>query len=179
MSNEMKYHIYSTSMRTNLHSLVIGNFLILGRKPSVCLDNHCFIGSHPNSKNKADFGIFILVSRINLATLYCHDAKDAILALEDGIQTAQPWGIDGRIMISINHHQKKFMFTLQFYYIIILFLKIFLEITVYMVDKIQRSDHQMKINVIERISNRKYTKGHRNNLLILECDWMKHFILKT
>jgi hypothetical protein len=90
MSNEMKYHIYSTSMRTNLHSLVIGNFLILGRKPSVCLDNHCFIGSHPNSKNKADFGIFILVSRINLATLYCHDAKDAILALEDGIQIAQP-----------------------------------------------------------------------------------------
>jgi hypothetical protein len=31
-----------------------------------------------------------LVSRINLATLYCHDAKDAILALEDGIQIAQP-----------------------------------------------------------------------------------------
>ena len=90
MSNEMKYHIYSTSIRTNLHSLVIGNFLILilGRKPSVCLDNHCFIGSHPNSKNKADFGIFILVFRINLTTVYCHDTKDAILALADGIQTA-------------------------------------------------------------------------------------------
>ena len=57
-------------MRTNLHSMVIGNFLILilGRKPSVCLDNHCFIGSHPNSKNKSDFGMFILVFRINLAT---------------------------------------------------------------------------------------------------------------
>ena len=116
MSNEMNYHIYSTSVRTNLHSLAIGSFLIIGRKSSVCLDNHCFIGFHPNSKNEADFGIFILVSRINLVTLYCHDAKDAILPLEDGIQTAQIWGIDGRIMISINHHQKKFMFTLQFYY---------------------------------------------------------------
>ena len=41
-----------------------------------------------------------------------------------------------------------------------------------MVAKTQRSDHQMKINVIERISNRKYTytEGHTNNLLILECD---------
>jgi hypothetical protein len=28
--------------------------------------------------------------KTNLATLYCHDSKDAILALEDGIQTAQP-----------------------------------------------------------------------------------------
>ena len=39
----------------------------------------------------------------------------------------------------------------------------------------------MKINVIETISNRKYTytKGQKNNLLILECDWMKHFILKN
>ena len=44
----------------------------------------------PDSKNKADFGIFILVFRINLATLNCHDSKDAILALEGGIQTAQP-----------------------------------------------------------------------------------------
>jgi hypothetical protein len=35
---------------------------------------------------------------INLATLNYHDSKDAILALEDGIQTAQPWGIGGRII---------------------------------------------------------------------------------
>jgi hypothetical protein len=31
-----------------------------------------------------------LVFIINLATLNYHDSKDAILALEDGIQTAQP-----------------------------------------------------------------------------------------
>ena len=125
--------------------------------------------------------MLILVLIINLATLYCHDSKDAILALEDGIHTAQPWGISGRIIDFHKASPKKFMFTLQFYYIIILFLKIFFEITVYVVAKTQRSDHQMKINVIERISNRKYTytKGHKNNLLILECDWMKHFILKN
>ena len=52
---------------------------------------------HLNSKNKADFGMFILVLRINLATLYCHDSRYGILASEDGIQIAQPWAIDGRI----------------------------------------------------------------------------------
>ena len=46
--------------------------------------------------------MYILVFRINLATSYCHDSKDAILALEDGTQTAQPWTIDGQI---INFHK--------------------------------------------------------------------------
>ena len=52
--------------------------------------------------------MFILVFRINLASLYCHDSKDAILALEDGIQTAQPWAIDGWIIDFHKHHQKKY-----------------------------------------------------------------------
>jgi hypothetical protein len=34
------------------------------------------------------------VFRINLATLYCHDSSDAVLALQDDTQTAQ--AIDGR-----------------------------------------------------------------------------------
>ena len=42
--------------------------------------------------------MFILVFRINLATIYCHDSKDATLTLEDGIQTAKPWATDRRII---------------------------------------------------------------------------------
>jgi hypothetical protein len=125
--------------------------------------------------------MLILVFIINLATLNCHDSKDAILALEHGIQTAQPWGIGGRKIYFHIASPKEIHVHLTVLLYNYTFLKIFFEITVYVVAKTQRSDHQMKINVIERISNRKYTytKGHKNNLLILECDWMKHFILKN
>jgi len=83
--------------------------------------------------------MFILVFRINLATLYCHDSKDAILALKDGIQTAQPYAIDGRITYFHKASPKEIRLKEpcspnSFIYIIIL-----LEITFYVVAKTQRS----------------------------------------
>jgi hypothetical protein len=46
--------------------------------------------SIPNSMNRSDFGMFILVLRINWPTVYYYYSNHTILALEDGIQTAQP-----------------------------------------------------------------------------------------
>jgi hypothetical protein len=97
--------------------------------------------------------MLILVFIINLATLNCHDSKDAILALEHGIQTAQPWGIGGRKIYFHIASPKEIHVHLTVLLYNYTFLKIFFEITVYVVAKTQRSDHQMKINVIERISN--------------------------
>ena len=70
-----------------------------------------------------------------MATLNCHDSKDAILALEDGIQTAQPWGIGGRIIYFHKASPKEIHVHLTVLLYNYTFLKIFFEITVYVVAK--------------------------------------------
>jgi len=77
-----------------------------------------------------------------MTALYCHDSNDVILALDDGIKTAQPWPIDGRI-IDFNKATPKEIWLTEpcsttSFMIIILYLKIIFEITVYVV-KTQRS----------------------------------------